>query len=154
MEDKPLKRPERRQKPELMNPDIYMGQSQPDPRTDMSREELWEWMKYQRGLVGLLEKMLETERFRLAEVIMQFGTQGQNYDPELTYTKIKEIGKLQGVATDFKTGFQQDWTWKEKILYILRYQKYPMKLKDIVRSYRFLDEEAEYVHDLNNTCGF
>ena len=145
------KRPERRHKPSEPGTQPPLFQSQPDPRNDLTGEELRHWLNHQRGVIALLQTMLENETRRLVEVQEMFGMQGERFNAELTYSKIKSIGRLQGAVEDFQTGYQQGWTWKEKIMYIVNYQKYPMKLKDIAKAYRYLDDYADYVDDLNNT---
>lgn len=151
MEKSPLKRPVRTYKPTDPSEKGAIFQSQGDLRNDMTREELYKWLNHQRSVIKLLDSMLSTETTRLAEVQQLFGMKGERFDPELTYQKIKSIGRLQGAAQNIQEQYQQDWTWKEKIMYIINYQKYPMKLKDLVRVYQFLDNMAGYVDDLNNT---
>lgn len=63
--------------------------------------------------------MVITETRRLVEVQQMFGMQGEPFNPELTYRKIQSIGRLQGAAKNIQSQFQQDWTWKEKIMYII-----------------------------------
>ncbi len=114
-------------------------------------DDVAKWIEWQKGVVSLLYKNLEREKSRLAEVIGWYGEHTQRYRPKITYSIIRNLDNPHSPLGSIEYRYNQEWTWKEKLLYILNWEGRPLTIVDFVNVLKDLDHNYGHVSNPNNT---
>ena len=100
-----------------------------------------EWVSRQQGIINWLKASLQREEELLKTVEEQYHRTGFFNDP----SSISNQGKPE------LPEFNPRWTWKEKLIYVLKLENQPLTVNGFTDTLKELEPDGDYLYDLKGS---